>query len=264
MGLFDKKFCDFCGNKIGLLGNKKLEDGNMCKDCASKLSPWFSERRHSTKAEIQEQLAYREENRKAVAAFHKTRSIGKVTKLLMDDDAKTFMVTSASDLGKANPDVLRFDQVTGCSLDIDENRNELKTKDAEGKSVSYDPPQYEYSYNFHVELSVNHPYFDSMRWSVSNGYVKTGERPTQTPDGWNMFCNGIPLAKGLNEYYECLRLGNEIKAAADEMRLGYRPEPEMPPAPQMPENTVVCPWCGTPTVPDEKGCCVHCGGSVYA
>ena len=141
MGLFDKKFCDFCGNKIGLLGNKKLEDGNMCKDCASKLSPWFSERRHSTKAEIQEQLAYREENRKAVAAFHKTRSIGKITKLLMDDDAKTFMVTSASDLGKANPDVLRFDQVTGCSLDIDENRNELKTKDAEGKSVSYDPPQ---------------------------------------------------------------------------------------------------------------------------
>ena len=45
MGLFDKKYCDFCGSKIGLLGNKKLEDGNMCKDCASKLSPWFSDRR---------------------------------------------------------------------------------------------------------------------------------------------------------------------------------------------------------------------------
>ena len=52
MGLFDKKYCDFCGNKIGLLGNRKLEDGNMCKDCASKLSPWFGERRHSTKAEM--------------------------------------------------------------------------------------------------------------------------------------------------------------------------------------------------------------------
>ena len=22
MGLFDKKYCDFCGNKIGLLGNR--------------------------------------------------------------------------------------------------------------------------------------------------------------------------------------------------------------------------------------------------
>ena len=30
MGLFEKKYCDICGEKIGLLGNRKLEDGNMC------------------------------------------------------------------------------------------------------------------------------------------------------------------------------------------------------------------------------------------
>ena len=45
MGLFDKKICDICGEKIGLLGNRKLDDGNLCKDCAKKLSPWFEERR---------------------------------------------------------------------------------------------------------------------------------------------------------------------------------------------------------------------------
>ena len=44
MGLFDKKICDICGEKIGLLGNRKLDDGNLCKDCAKKLSPWFEER----------------------------------------------------------------------------------------------------------------------------------------------------------------------------------------------------------------------------
>ena len=27
MGLFDKKYCDICGEKIGLLGNRKLENG---------------------------------------------------------------------------------------------------------------------------------------------------------------------------------------------------------------------------------------------
>ena len=27
MGLFDKKVCDICGEKIGLLGNRKLDDG---------------------------------------------------------------------------------------------------------------------------------------------------------------------------------------------------------------------------------------------
>jgi len=32
--LFEKKECAFCGGEIGMLGNRKLEDGNMCKTCA--------------------------------------------------------------------------------------------------------------------------------------------------------------------------------------------------------------------------------------
>lgn len=48
MGLFDKKYCDICGEKIGFLGNRKLADGNLCKDCAAKLSRWFTERKQST------------------------------------------------------------------------------------------------------------------------------------------------------------------------------------------------------------------------
>ena len=39
MGLFDKKFCDVCGEKIGMLGNRKLEDGNhlqgLCEEAFS-------------------------------------------------------------------------------------------------------------------------------------------------------------------------------------------------------------------------------------
>ena len=52
MGRFDKKYCDICGQKIGLVGNRKLENGNRCKDCAKKLSPFFSERRNSTVEDI--------------------------------------------------------------------------------------------------------------------------------------------------------------------------------------------------------------------
>ena len=152
MGLFDKKYCDFCGDKIGLLGNRKLEDGNMCKACAAKLSPWFSERRHSTKAEIADQLAYREENKNAVRNFTTTRTIGNYMKLLLDENNHKFIVTSASDLEKANPDVLDYSQATGCSLEVKESRTELRTKDKEGKSVSYNPPRYEYSYNFYVTI----------------------------------------------------------------------------------------------------------------
>ena len=75
MGLFDKKYCDICGEKIGLLGNCKLDDGNLCKECAQKLSPWFEERRHSTVEEIKRQLAYREQNKELVQKFNVTRQI---------------------------------------------------------------------------------------------------------------------------------------------------------------------------------------------
>ena len=74
--LFEKKECDICGGEIGLLGNRKLEDGNICKACAAQLSPWFSDRKSSTIAEIKEQLAYREANKEKVAAFRTTRTLG--------------------------------------------------------------------------------------------------------------------------------------------------------------------------------------------
>ena len=93
--LFDKKECSICGGEIGLLGNRKLEDGNMCKNCAAKLSPWFSDRRQSTVDEIKEQLDYREANQEKVASFRITRTLGERTKVLLDEDAGLFMVTAA-------------------------------------------------------------------------------------------------------------------------------------------------------------------------
>ena len=230
MGLFDKKFCDFCGNKIGLLGNKKLEDANMCKDCASKLSPWFSERRHSTKADIDQQLAYREQNKSAVASFHATRTLGNTsTKLLIDDNARKFMVTSAKDIAAANPDVLDFSQAQGCDLDVKEHRSEIRRTDSSGKSVSYNPPRYKYSYEFHAIIRVNHPYFDEMKFALSNGYIEVGEQPMNPGQsgGWSVSRSGFNLlGNKIDEYYKCVDCGNEIKAAVDGMRgAGAAPNP---------------------------------------
>ena len=171
MGLFDKKYCDVCGNKIGLFGNRKLEDGNLCKECAGKLSPWFSERRQSTVQEIKEQLAYREENREAVAAFHTTRTLGSRMKVLLDEDAGKFMVTSARNLAEANPDVLSFADVTGCQLDIDESKTEIEYKDAEGNRQSFSPKCYAYSYDFYIVIHVNHPYFNEIRFQLNDSAV---------------------------------------------------------------------------------------------
>ena len=136
MGLFDKKYCDICGEKIGLLGNRKLEDGNCCKNCARRLSPWFSERRHSTVDEIKAQLTYREENRDKAAQFRITQELGKEWRVLFDDTHSWFTVTRARDLASENPDILDYAQLTGCRLDVDEDRCELKRQDKDGKQPS--------------------------------------------------------------------------------------------------------------------------------
>ena len=94
MGLFDKKNCDICGEKIGLLGNRKLDDGNLCKNCARKLSPWFEERRHSTVEDIKRQLAYREQNKQLVQSFVVTRQFATNTYNVFIDDTSIYVCFS--------------------------------------------------------------------------------------------------------------------------------------------------------------------------
>lgn len=269
MGLFDKKFCSVCGQKIGLLGNRKLEDGNLCKNCASQLSPWFSERRHSTVDDIKAQLAYREQNRAAVRAFHTTKSIGKYEKLLVDENAGKFMVTSASDLEKANPDVIDLSAVTGCDLELDENRNELKQRDANGNMVSYRPPRFEYTYNFYVTIRVNHPYFDEIRYRLNTGAVNTGARcMSGVSTNWNLTTrSSLQSNMALNEYTSYMQMGNEIKQILTQPRTqaAYSaPQQAFTPAPApTPAGPVSCPTCGATTTPDANGCCEYCGCKIH-
>lgn len=250
--LFDKKECSICGNEIGLLGNRKLEDGNMCKECAAKLSPWFSDRRSSTVAQIEEQLAYREENKKAVEAFNVTLSLGTNMKVLMDEDAGKFMVTRERNIKDANPDVLDFSQVTGCILDIEEHQREETRKDNEGNEVSYRPPRYFYSYDFHMVIKVNHPYFDEIAFDLNSSDVEinphngtsTRPNPQMNPD-----------------YREYEEMGREIKEILTQARRQVREDAR---AAAAPKTAVICPCCGATTMPDANGCCEYCGGALNA
>lgn len=169
MGLFDKKYCDICGEKIGLLGNRKLEDGNLCKDCARKLSPFFNERRHSTVEEIKQQLAYRKENEAELSNFHPDMIFGESRKVYADTNGGRFIVTSASNWRGVNPDLISFSQVTGVNTDIHENKNEIYYKDEQGNRKSYNPCRYECSYEFNVTIFVNSPWFDKIELELSDG-----------------------------------------------------------------------------------------------
>ena len=248
--LFEKKTCAICGGEIGLLGNRKLEDGNMCKTCAGKLSPFFSDRRSSTVAQIQEQLAYREENKKAVAAFNTTLSLGDDTKLLVDEDAGKFMVTDARNLLQENPDVLDFSQVTGCQVDIEEDRDEEMRKDDEGNEVSYTPPRYNYRYDFTVVIHVNHPYFNEISFQLNDTSV-------ETTDGMAVPVIRKPDPRSNAEYAKYEDMASQIKELLTESRTRARQEAKDAAAPKAP---VTCVHCGALTMPDARGCCEYCGG----
>ena len=229
MGLFDKKYCSVCGEKIGFLGNRKLEDGNLCKTCARKLSPFFSERRHSTVEEIKEQLAYREANKGKVAAFHPTRTINCRESLILDEDKRQLIVTDSRNWKDENPDVIDFSDVTGCDVDVDESRRELYHKNAEGKNVSYEPKRYEYSYTFNI---------DGMTGVKDPGEIKF---------------------RASSEYHRAEALAEEIRDLLLGIRADTRKAVE---AAAAPKKKVVCPYCGATTTPDEKGCCEYCGAPV--
>ncbi len=204
-GLFDKKQCAICGGEIGLLGNKKLEDGNMCKDCAAKLSYWFSDRKHTTVEEIKKQLEYRENNKAQLANFKFTKTYGDDWKVMVDEANRKFILARTSDIYDENPDIIDFDIVQGVEIDINETEREDKRKDQEGKYVSYNPQRYFYSYDFKVTVKVNHPYFDDVWLTLNNNDVELNpELSVPEIRKPNPYTN--------REYVEYENMANEIKA----------------------------------------------------
>ncbi|MDO5738094.1 MAG: DUF4428 domain-containing protein [Eubacteriales bacterium] len=162
MGLFDKKYCDICNEKIGLLGNRKAEDGNICKDCNKKLSPWFDERKRTTVAQLAEQLAYRAENEERLKSFSPTRIIGtEGQRLFIDESSGLFCV--ARDYKRENADLIQLSQVIACNYEIKETEHE-RTRNERREII--------YEYDFYINLNVRSPWFDEIRYRVNNTTVE--------------------------------------------------------------------------------------------
>ena len=187
MGLFDifkKKDCEICGKEVGMFGYKKLEDGEICKDCVKLLSPFFDERRHSTVEQIKAQIASREENRKALDAFHHDVYFGNYYKIFIetkDGIPSRFVVSRNDDYKSENADIISFKDVSACNVDIDESKREEKYTNDQGQSVSYNPPRYIYRYDFAVNLQIaNIPYINEIRIRLNSSTV---ELETVQPKG---------------------------------------------------------------------------------
>jgi hypothetical protein len=263
--LFEKKICSICGGEIGLLGNRKLEDGNCCKECARKLSPWFDERRHSTVEQIKQQLAYREENRKKLDSFHPTKTYGEDYELkveLQNGVPSRFVVARTSDFLEENADLIEFGQVTSFNIDIEEDEQELMRETSEGKEVSYIPPRFEYSYDFYAEIHTNCPYCDDIRFQLNDSTLTLETVRAQA----RLMLPGSAFDPMLYPEYRqykalCDELEELFQAGMQKTALPGQ-EPPAPtaieqPVPQTPAGPKFCSNCGAPA---EGGkFCQHCG-----
>ena len=287
MGLFDafkKKDCEICGKEVGIFGYKKLEDGEICKDCVKLLSPWFDDRRHSTVAQIKEQLAYREENKAALAGFRPTVAYGEGYTLraeLVNGVPTRFVVERTNSYMEENADIVSFKDVTSFNIDVEAYDEELKYQNSKGEEVSYQPPRYEYSYDFYAEIHVNHPYFDDMRFKLNANTLRLETIERRTGPG------GIQLRRAFDPtlYPEYRQYRSEYDEMEELFRAGMQgmalkgfapavqpivqaapapqPVPAAPPAPApapAPAGPKFCPNCGAPA--DGGKFCQSCGSRL--
>lgn len=238
MGFFDKKFCDFCGEKIGLFGNNKLEDGNMCNKCAANNSPFLTGRRNFTVSDMKNHHSYREENKAKVAEFNETKAAGNYYRVRLDEDKEYWLVSCEQRYKDKNPDILSFNQFTGCSILVDEDRNEIMQELQDGTSRSYNPPRYEFSYDVFIVINVNHPWFSEIRYRVNRNSI---------------------VGKDSYEYSSTMMEAEDVKKMLQEMQKDVR---ERVVSANKPKTSVTCLHCGATTLPDSSGCCEYCGGAI--
>ena len=262
LDVFEKKECAICGKEIGLLGNRKLADGNMCKECASKLSVFFSDRKQSTVEQIKQQLAYREENAAALTHFNPTRIIDGITKLYIDEVGRRFIITRTTNYRNDNPDIISFDQVLAIDTDVCETKTEIykEERDDKGRRVSYNPPRYNYEYTFTIEMKVNSPWFDDISFEVRDG-DRAVNRFNTTYEKYQSMCDEIRFAIRPDLYPL-----PEKKEKAEEKKEETPKQEEVPDGKWKctcgsvnDESALFCPKCGKKKPEEMKWFCPKCG-----
>ncbi|HHW94195.1 MAG TPA: DUF4428 domain-containing protein [Clostridiaceae bacterium] len=242
MGLFDRKICDICGGKCGLLGGKKVKDGRLCSDCAKKQSPYLPGRKNFTVEEMKQHLEDRERNQEMIDQFAPTRTIGQYLKLYIDDERGLWFVTSARRYQEVNPDIFQADQVLGARVDVDRNEREVVVERAVPASAG-NPGKPEVKktvieYDFYINIDVAHPWVNQMHLKVNRSSIEN----TMSHD-----------------YREADRDSKAIVAALLAMRDGSA---VMKQEAARPKQRVICPNCGATTMPDDNNCCEYCMGAL--
>ncbi|MFR5151369.1 MAG: hypothetical protein ACLTER_19215 [Ruminococcus sp.] len=73
-----------------------------------------------------------------------------------------------------NPDIVPLSAIVQCRVEVDRQQIE-KTYTKDGKTVSYQPPIYDYEFDYTMRIKVNTPWFDDMDFRL-NTFSISSER----------------------------------------------------------------------------------------
>ena len=140
--------------------------------------------------------------------------------------------------------------------------------------MSYVPPRYEYSYDFYLVISVRHPYFDEMRFSLNASSVdyEPQQLPQRAPMSRAPAGRTMERSKAFSparvdpedcaEYRKYRQMGDEICQALEQARSGGEAANDAQETPVTSESTAntagpwTCPACGGN---NQGKFCEYCG-----
>ena len=175
-------------------------------------------------------------------------------RLIIDDSQSAFMVTSSDNWQRDNPDIVDYACVTGCTAEIREDRREVRHRTEDGHEEGFRPPRYDYEYDFYITITLNHPWFDDMRFCLASN-VKDVERGEL--DELVLTCEDIvETMTGVRPDYAarvpkrppfCRECGHELPEAGAVCLVCHPPvppKPPVPPIPPMPQKSMHQPMPG--------------------
>ena len=257
MGLFDRKYCDLCGEKIGLLGGVEFGGLSLCSDCGDRLSPWLDPEEEWDAGTLQEYLDWKEENRGLSEDFQVTREIGEDVYVYLDEDAGLFAVTE--DVDPENAEIFRMEDILECSVETEEDCQEEFDVDEEGNDVSYDPPHLCYSYIFHMQIQLDHPWIREINFQLNNEALEVYSEDCMDEE------TGLYDPELDESYLEYQEMADEILIALtgeEPVEEGEEEEEDQWDDPGPREETILCPYCNSRVRFTDNGRCPNCGGGL--
>lgn len=172
MALFEKKFCEICGEKARLLSRTAIEDGYICGDCRNKLSEFSDDFSNKTLDDIKEEMSFREENKKLFETFVETRAVGEHNEILVDEDHGWWVLADSNDYTDGNPDVFRCDEFIRTDV-----REDFRTiQDDSDRDPNFHRPPREVLENLYFDVYVKHPYVNVVSFNLLSEFAPTPRR----------------------------------------------------------------------------------------